>query len=102
MTAAIVRAGVWLACLLIPAVVEAFECDEHRVLTNAAFLAARHSIPDTAMSQEMRDKVDERLGGPVTFGDITLAVDWITNPEHLLDPDTVNAKIARRSRNFVM
>src|SRR5436305_890184 len=97
-----VRTGVWLSTfLLIAAGGEAFEWFEHRELSNAALLAGKLGVPPGAMSPAMAREVDARSGGDVTFGDVTLAVDWFRNPDSLLDRDTVAANIRRRRHNLV-
>ena len=91
-----------IACLLMAAGGRAFEWFEHRELSNAALLAAKHAVPAAAMSQEMTKAAEARAGGALTFGDVTLAVDWFKDPEKLLDPAQVANVIRRRHKNIVM
>jgi hypothetical protein len=97
-----VRAGVWLSCfLLIAAGGEAFEWFEHRELSNAALLVGGHGAVRAAMSPAMVRAVEARSASAVTFGDVTVAVDWFQNPEKLLDPATVATNIRRRRLSLV-
>ena len=77
----------------------AFDGGEHRLVTDVAFAAA---LDVTPASEAMATAVRERTGcgDCLSFGDVTLAVDWFQSPDNLLDPAALQTELTARHRNI--
>jgi len=87
----------FLFVLALPAA--AFNPEEHRRVSNEAVRLEKGEAA-IELPNVLADLLDEK--SKYSFGDVTLAVDWFTDPNDLFETDRYRGALDGRRRNFVL
>lgn len=98
------RSATFACFLLVIALpLAAFDPEEHRNLSNEALEAAARDVAGGEMrSAASAFLSEESKAGGHSFGDVTRAVDWFTDPDNLFDAEKYTVALDGRRRNVVL